>query len=146
MKQINDAEINYSISIIFGIPGQTVDSFKQTIEFIKENGCKEFHAYPLQLPKNSKMRERIEELGIKEFQGEHFSLQFVSECNSFTKSEWKKMYGIIESHENKPPFCGDPIESFKSISKKVLCGYLNGGIYCKPKNKERSCNRSIFWM
>jgi len=145
MKQLNDAEINYSISIIFGIPGQTVDSFKQTIEFIERNNCKEFHAYPLQLPKNSKMRSMIDDLRIKEFQGEHFSLSFVSDSYSFNQSEWEKMYIITSYYERKPPFCGDPIEAIKPISEKILYGYLQGGIHGRLNGKQKS-NRSIFGM
>jgi radical SAM superfamily enzyme len=106
VKQLNDAGIKYSISIIFGIPYQTVESFRQTIEFIEKNNCTEFYAYPLQLPKNSKMRERIEELKIKEFQGEHFSLGFVSECSSFNKSDWGNMCNIAESKSGKSIFLG----------------------------------------
>lgn len=116
MKQLNDAEIKYSISIIFGIPYQTVESFRQTIEFIEKNNCTEFYVYPLQLPKNSKMRERIDDLKIKEFQGKHFSLYFVHECCSFSQSECQEMYNIIASKTYQAPFCGDPIETLKPIS------------------------------
>jgi DNA repair photolyase len=145
MKQLNDAGIKYSISIIFGIPYQTVESFHQTIEFIEKNGCNKFCAYPLQLPKNSKIRNRINELKIKEFQGEHFSLRFVSECNSFNQSEWEKMYIVTAFYEDKPPFCGDPIDAIKPIPNKILSDYLRGGIHCKLESKQRNCGKSIFW-
>ncbi|KAA6347497.1 Ribosomal protein S12 methylthiotransferase RimO [termite gut metagenome] len=143
ISQLNDNEINYSISIIFGIPSQTVESFRQTIEFIKNNNCEKFCAFPLQLPKNSKMRERMDELKIKEFQGEHFSLLFVSECYSFINSEWQEMYRIVESYGDKPPFCGDPIEFTKPIPEKIVYNYLRGGIHCKIR-KEQKIGRSIF--
>jgi hypothetical protein len=142
MKRLCDAGIEYSISIIFGIPYQTVDSFCQTIEFIEKNNCKKFDAYPLQLPKNSKIRERIDELKIKELQEEHFSLRFVSECVSFRKSEWEKMCDIVASKTGKAPFCGDPIET---VFEKIQFAYLNGGIHCKIDGKQGNDSRSIFF-
>jgi radical SAM superfamily enzyme YgiQ (UPF0313 family) len=143
MKQLNDAKIKYSISIIFGIPHQTVESFCQTIGFIEENNCYDFHAYPLQLPKNSKMREKIDELKIEEFQDEQFSSQFVKSCISFNHSEWKTMSDIAKFSENKPPFCGDPIKI--TPEETVELDYLNGGIRCKLKDKQCNCGKSIFW-
>ncbi|GHT39579.1 hypothetical protein FACS189437_03340 [Bacteroidia bacterium] len=142
MQQLNERKINYEISIIFGIPGQTVDSFQETITFIEENGCNKFCAFPLQLPKNSKMRERINELQIKELQGEHFSLKFVSECNSFNQSEWEKMYILTAFREDKPPFCGDPLEAIKPTIDKITDIYLRGGINCKFKSSHS--NTSLF--
>jgi radical SAM superfamily enzyme YgiQ (UPF0313 family) len=136
MQQLNEKGINYEISIIFGIPYQTVKSFDQTIKFIEENGCSKFYAFPLQLPKNSKMRERIDELQIKELQGKHFSLKFVSECNSFSQLEWERMYILTAFREDKPPFCGDPLEAIKPTIDKVTDMYLRGGLKCKlGKNK-----------
>ncbi|MDR0768733.1 MAG: radical SAM protein [Dysgonamonadaceae bacterium] len=145
MKQLNDAEIKYSISIIFGIPYQTVNSFRQTIEFIEKNNCHEFDAYPLRLPRNSIMRKRMDDLKIKEFQGKSFPVCFVNECCSFDQSEWRKMYDIVVSKTDKPPFCGDPIEAIKPISEKMLSTYLNGGIHCKIKSQQYNCSRSIFF-
>jgi radical SAM superfamily enzyme YgiQ (UPF0313 family) len=52
MTELNRLNINYELSIIFGIPGQTVTSFKRTIDFIEKNGCKKFRAFPLSLPHN----------------------------------------------------------------------------------------------
>jgi hypothetical protein len=136
MQQLNEKEINYSISIIFGIPGQTIKSYGETIKFIEDNGCHKFCAFPLQLPKNSKMRERINELQIKELQGEHFSLKFVVESNSFNQSEWEKMYIITAFREDKPPFCGDPLEAIKPTIDKITDIFLRGGIKCIFSKKQ----------
>jgi hypothetical protein len=145
MKRLNEAEIKYSISIIYGIPSQTVASFRETIEFIKANECERFCAYPLQLPKNSKMRERMDELKIKEFSGEHFSSRFVCSSFSFDHSEWKKMYDLAASHSDSPPFIGDPSQSFLSPSSpEFLSHYLHGGIVCRRRPSNPRVSRSIF--
>jgi radical SAM superfamily enzyme YgiQ (UPF0313 family) len=66
MEELNRLKIKYEISIIFGIPGQTIDSFQRTIKFVEENGCIEYKGVPLRLPQNSKMKKNAAELKIKE--------------------------------------------------------------------------------
>jgi len=66
MAELNKQKINYEISIIYGIPGQTADTFKKTIKFIVENGCTKFRAFPLRLPFNSEMKKQAKESGISE--------------------------------------------------------------------------------
>jgi radical SAM superfamily enzyme YgiQ (UPF0313 family) len=66
MAELNEQEITYEISIIYGIPGQTADTFKKTIRFIVGNGCKKFRAFPLRLPYNSEMRKQAKKSGLSE--------------------------------------------------------------------------------
>jgi MoaA/NifB/PqqE/SkfB family radical SAM enzyme len=129
MKELQERNITYEVSIIFGIPSQTVETFKKTIEFLEENGCKKFCAFPLRLPQNSKMAEQRDKLKIKEIQGKHFSLSFVSECDSFNQSQWETMYILTAIREDKPPFCGDPIEAIKPVIDKITRSYIFGGLH-----------------
>jgi radical SAM superfamily enzyme YgiQ (UPF0313 family) len=103
--KLNQYRIDYLISIIFGIPGQTVDSFDQTIEFIKKNGCTKYIAFPLQIPKNSELCRKKDEYEIEEKEGESFSLSFVNKSYSFSKTDWESM-----CKKTGQPFIGDPFE------------------------------------
>ena len=52
MKQLSDSLIEFEISLIFGLPEQTVESFKQSVEFCLElaaNGKGVIKAFPLML-------------------------------------------------------------------------------------------------
>jgi len=104
MSKLNQKEIDYSVSIIYGIPGQTIDSFDETINFIKDNGCVKFSAFPLQIPKNSAIHRNKERNQVKEHSGQSFSLSFVKESYSFTESDWEQM-----CEKTGQPFIGDPL-------------------------------------
>ena len=126
MQELNKRGIDYEISIIFGIPQQTVKSFEETIEFIKKNGCKKFKAFPLRLPQNSEMMKKRNELRIKEIEDKHFSLKYVNESISFSSSDWETMNKIAECY-SQVPLAGDPIEALKPVIDKITRYYFNGG-------------------
>jgi len=123
MEELNRRNILYETSIIFGIPGQTVTSFENTIKFIEENGCKKFRAFPLRLPQNSKMKEKAMELKIKESQSRYdlYSLQFVTESHSFTYSDWEKMYSIANKYNKK--------KSLSESSDKAVISIIDKAVY-----------------
>jgi hypothetical protein len=108
ITKLNLNRINYLISIIFGIPGQTTDSFDKTIEFIKKNGCEQFVAFPLQIPKNSELSRMKSKYQIEECQGSSFSLSFVDQSYSFSRADWEDMCSKAGQ-----PFIGDPCERHK---------------------------------
>jgi len=130
MEELNRRNIRYEITIIFGIPGQTVASFEDTIKFIEENGCKEFRAFPLRLPQNSKMKERTKELKIKESQSrdELYSLQVVTESYSFTYSDWEKMYSIANKYNKKKTINERSDKAVVPIIDKAVYSYFMGGL------------------
>lgn len=73
LKQIEQAlhllkeyGIDYEVSIIYAIPGQTIESFIDTIEFLITKGCRNIKAYPLSIPKNSAMELEKNKLCVKE--------------------------------------------------------------------------------
>jgi radical SAM superfamily enzyme YgiQ (UPF0313 family) len=130
MEELNRRNIHYETSIIFGIPGQTVASFEDTIKFIEEHGCKEFRAFPLRLPRNSKMKEKAKELKIKESQSQYDlpSLQFVTESYSFTYLDWEKMYSIANKYNKKKYISEDSDKAVIPIMDKVVYYYFTGGL------------------
>jgi uncharacterized protein with von Willebrand factor type A (vWA) domain/radical SAM superfamily enzyme YgiQ (UPF0313 family) len=130
MIELNRLNVNYELSIIFGIPGQTVASFKDTIAFIEKNGCKKFRAFPLSLPQNSTMKKRTKELKIKETPSPYDapSLKFVTESYSFTYTDWEEMYSIANRYNKKQ----NPQEflnrAIVPIIEKAVYSYFNGGL------------------
>lgn len=90
MRILNGKKINYELSLIYGIPGQTVESFLGTIEFILKNNCEKIAAYPLRIPRNSKMEKDKEKLGVKE-ELNIYNIFSTSESYSFTKKDHDDM-------------------------------------------------------
>jgi histone acetyltransferase (RNA polymerase elongator complex component) len=87
---LKENQIDYETSIIYAIPGQTVESFLDTIEFLIANGCKTIKAYPLQIPKNSKMENRRDELSIT-FGTNNYNVKSVNSTYSFPAEQREDM-------------------------------------------------------
>jgi tRNA A37 methylthiotransferase MiaB len=90
MGELNKRGIDYELSVIYGIPGQTVASFLETIEFVVENGCEKIAAYPLRIPKNSKMDKMKRELGVQEAPLD-FNIFHTKASFSFTEKDYRVM-------------------------------------------------------
>jgi len=55
LEKLNEKSIDYETSVIYAIPGQTMESFIDTIDFLLYHKCPKIRAYPLQLARNSKL-------------------------------------------------------------------------------------------
>lgn len=97
LNGLNKRQISYEVSIIYAIPGQTIDSFIDTIEFLKINGCKKIRAFPLQIPENFK-EERKKNVG--DLQSDCYKIESVANSSSFTKFE-RGCMDIIAGHLNE---------------------------------------------
>jgi coproporphyrinogen III oxidase-like Fe-S oxidoreductase len=53
LEVLNNRNISYEVSLIYGLPNQTIDSFKRSIEFVQNKGCKKITAWPLMLLKGT---------------------------------------------------------------------------------------------
>jgi len=90
MQILLENQIDYETSIIYAIPGQTTLSFIDTIEFLIESGCKVIKAYPLQIPKNSKMENKRIEYAVNEGI-DKYNVKSVISTYSFSKEQREDM-------------------------------------------------------
>ena len=97
MSELNQRHISYEVSLIYAIPGQTVDSFIDSIEFLKINGCKRIRAYPLQIPNNYDKEKKI---NVGELQLDKYKIESVANSYSFTKFD-RWCMDIIAGHLNE---------------------------------------------
>ncbi len=91
MSKLNQRNIPYEISLIYGLPSQTLDSFKDSIDFAFVNGCKNVTAFPLMLLKGTELYDQEDAFAFKEKIIGDFNIPVVVESNSFSESEWKEM-------------------------------------------------------
>jgi len=96
MAYLNKKNINYELSIIYGIPGQTIESFLETIEFILKNGCERVCAYALRIPRNSKMEKEKEKLGVKEGFNV-FNITYTKSSYSFSEEDYEVMSNFSDA-------------------------------------------------
>ena len=107
-KQLNDRHIPFEISIIYGLPKQTVDSFEKTIEYcqtvLKPN---KINAWPLMLLRGTELERRQKEFDLEqEFLSAdslgsdlpkeriYEGIPHVTSSSSFSKKDWIKMNKI----------------------------------------------------
>jgi len=94
LAEMEKAKINYGISLIYGLPGQTVNSFKNTIEFLTQNSSAQLVAYPLMLLTGTKLYREMDSYSIKQEPLGNYNLNYVTESFSFTRKEYDKMERI----------------------------------------------------
>lgn len=103
LDELNHLGIDYEVSIIYAIPGQTIISFIDTIEFLRVNKCKKIMAFPLQIPKSSPLESKVKEYQIT-FMEDDFYVKSVASSISFTKEDREDMdhIALSLSHAQKP--------------------------------------------
>lgn len=99
LESLTRIGIDFGTSIIYAIPGQTVESFIDSIEFLIGQGCKKIMAYPLRIPKNSDLECRKEQLGVREA-FDNYNIRTVSSSASFTTENKLDMDKIARRFED----------------------------------------------
>jgi radical SAM superfamily enzyme YgiQ (UPF0313 family) len=82
----------FEVSLIYGLPGQTVDSFKGSIEYLHRRGVGIIKAFPLMLLEGTKLAEDKEKYLIVEDVIDEGGIPHVVESYSFTRPEWLMMH------------------------------------------------------
>lgn len=92
-------QIDYEVSIIYAIPGQTIESLIDTIEFLITQGCSNIKAYPLSIPKNSAMESKKEKMNVVEGKNK-YNVSSVISTYSFPEEQRADMDRIVERLNN----------------------------------------------
>jgi radical SAM superfamily enzyme YgiQ (UPF0313 family) len=100
IKIMNGKGINYEISLIYGLPEQSLKTFKDTIMYLQSMRCKKMKMYPLMLLKGTKLYEEKDRWGLKEEFFE-YDIPLVIESNSFSRLEREEMRLIAEQSSNE---------------------------------------------
>ncbi|CAG8443092.1 3097_t:CDS:1 [Acaulospora colombiana] len=108
-KELTRREIMFEVSLIYGLPNQTVESFRISVDFVKTLGATKIHAWPLMLLRGTELERRKTDLGLreeilipgelKEIAKERLSegIPHVTSSPSFTRDEWMEMNLIAET-------------------------------------------------
>jgi radical SAM superfamily enzyme YgiQ (UPF0313 family) len=95
--------IDIEVSLIFGLPNQTLESFKASIKFCKDLKVPTIHAFPLMLLRGTPLYERKHELGLIESTDLDLNIDRVQDniphvvqSPSFSYAEWCEMAKLAE--------------------------------------------------
>jgi len=117
LKQTHQRNIATEVSLIFGLPGQTLASFKESIQFCIDLQVPTIFAFPLMLLRGTPLHDKKHQLGLLE-SSDLDSLDLsnrisnhiphVVQSPSFTISDWhnmaalaKKLDDYNQQHQNK---------------------------------------------
>ena len=87
---------SFEVSLIYGLPGQTLESFKESITYLQHRNIDDIKAFPLMLLEGTKLAETKNGYNIIEDIIDESEIPHVVECNSFTRGEWE----IMRSYAN----------------------------------------------
>ena len=88
LDRVNELGIDYEISIIYGLPNQTLESFRETVDWCLKKGVPVIKAFPLMLLRGTQIEQHRDEWGLIESEG---CMPVVRESHTFTHQEWCQM-------------------------------------------------------
>lgn len=94
LSKLNKRNIPYEATLIYGIPMQTIASFKASIDFLKSNGCKTIKAFGLMLLRGTELWKLKGTFGCLETPEGKYGIPYVTSSNSFNQEEWEEMRSI----------------------------------------------------
>nr|VFK43979.1 MAG: Radical SAM superfamily enzyme YgiQ, UPF0313 family [Candidatus Kentron sp. TC] len=97
LRSMNARSIDYETSLIYGLPNQTLDSFKRSVDFLLENGAKKIFAFPLMLLKGTELYEQKQKWNLEEKILGDFNIPAVVSGNTFSEEDWLKMNEIADN-------------------------------------------------
>ncbi|MED5371894.1 MAG: radical SAM protein [Myxococcota bacterium] len=89
--------IPFEVSLIYGLPNQTLASFQESVRWCLDRGVPVVKAFPLMLLRGTKLERERERWGLVESAG---PIPVVVESDSFTRAEWEQMRELAESLMN----------------------------------------------
>jgi radical SAM superfamily enzyme YgiQ (UPF0313 family) len=95
LKEVTDFT-TCEVSIIYGLPGQTLKSFEDTIQMLQGVGGIAIKAFPLMILPGTRLFYQKEYWKISE-EMDQLSIPYVIKSSSFTELEWKQMQQIATS-------------------------------------------------
>ncbi len=91
---VKDANIDFEISLIYGLPGQTLSSFQSDIDKLQSLGVENITAWPLMLLKGTELYTQKSKFNFRETSLGVFNIPHVVESNTYSESDWQKMHDI----------------------------------------------------
>jgi radical SAM superfamily enzyme YgiQ (UPF0313 family) len=93
-KQVQQAGISFEVSLIYGLPNQTLDSFQRDIDTLRKIGVKDITAWPLMLLKGTQLYTQKAQFDFREKSLGQFDIPHVVESNTYTEKDWLQMHEV----------------------------------------------------
>lgn len=97
LNRLNQLEIPYEVSLLYGLPFQSLRTFLASIQFLRTRGCRVIKAFPLMLLKGTELWAQKAEFGFRESPMGPYAIPTVVESSTFDEDEWCEMRAVAES-------------------------------------------------
>lgn len=90
-------KLSFEVSLIYGLPGQTLKSFKKSIEYLIELCVTNIKAFPLMLLEGTQLAKEKSTHQITEGIIDDSGIPHVVTSSSFSKTEWLEMHVLAKT-------------------------------------------------
>jgi radical SAM superfamily enzyme YgiQ (UPF0313 family) len=91
LEQVRQLKINHEVSLIFGLPEQTLSSFKESVDWCLRRKVPVIKAFPLMLLRGTELARQAEHWKMKQSDSK---IPFVQSSSSFNTQDWGRMNSI----------------------------------------------------
>ena len=116
IELVNEKKIDYEISLIYGLPEQTIHSFRETVNWCLSKSVPVIKAFPLMLLRGTEVEQRKQEWELVESEG---SMPVVIQSKSYTHDEWCEMAKISEALKQTEGNHPNSIQELLGIANKL---------------------------
>jgi radical SAM superfamily enzyme YgiQ (UPF0313 family) len=116
LQRVQERGIDHEINLIFGLPAQTLDTFRESVRWCIDRRVKTIRAFPLMMLRGTALAQNR---GHWNFTESSDPIPHVISSSSFSRSDWQKMRGIADALDKStgthPPTLEDLDELVDSI-------------------------------
>jgi radical SAM superfamily enzyme YgiQ (UPF0313 family) len=94
IRKLHERSIPFEVSIIFGLPEQTLESFRRTVDFCLRQRVPVLKAFPLMLLRGTVLERQRAQWGFKE---NDEPIPSVIRSHTFDEREWRQMEALAEA-------------------------------------------------
>jgi hypothetical protein len=91
---LHQRDINFEVSLIFGLPSQTLASFRESVDYCLRRKVPVVKAFPLMLLRGTELDIERDKWGLVESDD---PIPMVVSSDTFSRAEWKKMAQLSEA-------------------------------------------------
>jgi radical SAM superfamily enzyme YgiQ (UPF0313 family) len=101
--ELGRRDISHEVSLIYGLPLQTVESFAASLEFVRRHGVPTIRCFPLMLHRGIALSLERERYGMREEVLDAFDIPFVTSSSTFTRADWDVMRDMADAASSSGP-------------------------------------------
>ncbi len=94
LRELRARRIPFEVSVIFGLPAQTLESFRQTVDFCLRMGVPTLKAFPLMLLRGTGLERERERWGLVENED---VIPCVIRSHTFDEEDWRRMAALSDA-------------------------------------------------